>query len=267
MYSNFLLEKSWPLQLILLFTILSTRAFILAGGSALWTRFSKWAQSRQIMAGERIREKMILDVLNALKILLIDSIVAVIFFKTGFLHFEKAAGALTKITQFAILFVWVEIYFYYSHKLLHKPKLFWIHRHHHQANLINPWSSLSFSALERLILLFGATFIPAVVSFWFPLSFEVYAGYFFMNYVLNVHGHLNVETYPVAFVKSVFGKVWNTTTYHTLHHMRYKGHYGLFTSVLDRVHGTWFKDYEAIHAKNFVKQEVPSLGDLHGVTQ
>ncbi|WP_371920198.1 hypothetical protein, partial [Pseudomonas sp. FW306-02-F04-AA] len=70
--------------------------------------------------------------------------------------------------------------------MLHIPSLFWIHRHHHQSAVINPWTSLAFSFPERLILLMGLAIIPALVSPWIPLPLECFIAYFFANYALNV---------------------------------------------------------------------------------
>ena len=38
-----------------------------------------------------------------------------------------------------------------------------------------------------------------------------------------------------------------TTTYHSLHHSRYTGNYGLGTRVLDRIFGTEWEDYERLY--------------------
>ncbi len=262
MDTSFLLEKSWSFHLGLIFAVLATRAFIVAGGSVLWTRFSKWARAHQIVDGEILPKKLLIEILNGLKILFVDAVFAVILMRFGIFHFVKPEGWGSFLLVFAMFFVWVEVYFYYSHRLFHLPQFFWIHRHHHQSGLINPWTSLSFSIVERLILLFGVTLIPAVISFWFPFSYEVLISYFFLNYLLNVYGHLNVETLPEGFVHTKAGQYINTTTYHALHHMRYRGHFGLFTSFLDRLHGTKFSDYEVIHAKNYNKHEVSPMAGI-----
>jgi sterol desaturase/sphingolipid hydroxylase (fatty acid hydroxylase superfamily) len=85
---------------------------------------------------------------------------------------------------------------------------------------------------------------------WTSLAFSMqgYFAYFLLNYILNIYGHLNVEFVPPGFLNTIPGKIINTTTYHALHHARYRGHYGLFTQVLDRAHGTWFPDYAKIHS-------------------
>jgi sterol desaturase/sphingolipid hydroxylase (fatty acid hydroxylase superfamily) len=51
------------------------------------------------------------------------------------------------------------------------------------------------------------------------------------------------------------GKVLTTTTYHSLHHSRYTGNYGLGTRVLDRIFGTEWEDYERLYDR--ISAETP----------
>jgi lathosterol oxidase len=145
---------------------------------------------------------------------------------------------------------------------MHLPKFYWMHKHHHHSRATNPWTSLSFSVMERFVLYGGVILIPGIVSQFVPLSFDGYFLYFLANYILNVYGHLNVETVKPRFVNTWLGRFMNTTTYHALHHARYKGHYGLFTQTLDRWHDTRFADYEAVQ-KAAAEQSTP--GETWGV--
>lgn len=246
-----LLSFPWPYQVAALFLFLFFRALLVAGGSALWADLSPRARARKIIPAELTRRIYALDILQGAKVLLFDVLFATLLIRTGFLHFAPLNGFVSFALTFLVLFVWVEIYFYYSHRLFHLPKFFWIHRHHHQASPLNPWTSLSFSLFERFILLLGVSFMPALVSFWVPFPAEASGAYFFVNYLLNVYGHLNTETLPPGFTTSRIGKVMNTSTYHALHHLRYRGHFGLFTSTLDKIHGTKFADYEAKQKESF----------------
>jgi Delta7-sterol 5-desaturase len=237
---------NWHLQVVLIFIFVSLRSILFAGGSY---RFFNRAQFKKIMQGVVDQNKLPFEILKGLGNLLFDAVVAVALIQLKLFHFVPLTSVGQFLLAFAGFFVWSEVYFYYLHRLLHHPKLFWIHRHHHQALLINPWTSLSFSVLERLLLLAGVVALPALLSLLIPYPIEAYTAYFFFNYALNVVGHFNVEIMPVKFVQSTLGKFLFTPTYHTLHHMRYRGHYGLFTSVLDKWHGTYFSDYETVHAK------------------
>lgn len=148
---------------------------------------------------------------------------------------------------FAAMFVWFEIWFYFTHRLMHLPQFFWIHKRHHESKVTDPWTSLSFSIPERLILVFGATGLPALATHFLPISGYGILAYFFTNYLLNVYGHSNTEWISPSALGRRGGQFLNTATYHALHHARYKGHYGLFTPYLDHLFETRFEDYESVH--------------------
>lgn len=249
---------AWPLLLLALMGILVTRSLIFISFPLLWSQTSRWAARRQIVKHGPISFSLFLKELGSgIFILFIDATVNVILLKTGVLNVKKNGSLLEFVTVFGLVFVWVEIYFYYSHRLLHHPKLFWIHRAHHQGAPLSTLTSLSFSLAERFILLSGALVVPALVSLFVPISAEAFMAYFFMNYFLNVMGHLNVEIFSPSFVNSQMGRFFFTPTFHALHHLRYKGHYGLFTSFLDKLHGSYFKDYPTFHE---------NIGLQHGKT-
>jgi Delta7-sterol 5-desaturase len=58
----------------------------------------------------------------------------------------------------------------------------------------------------------------------------------------------------------VLGKVLATTTYHSLHHSRYTGNYGLGTRILDRLFDTEWEDYEPLYER--ICREKRPLGKL-----
>ena len=206
-----------------------------------------WGQRRTVIRKEEGAITFKRDVLPAFVVILLDSLVVSLFVGLGFLKLVVTKSIFAHTVTFLSFFVWTEIFFYYSHRVMHDKKYFWIHRQHHDRKATNTLTSLNFSIAERLVLLFGLVFIPGLVSQFVGISLKGMGLYFLLNYALNVYGHLNTEYAPTWFVRSWFGKIINTTTYHSLHHSRYQGHYGLFTSILDKVHGTYFRDYEVVH--------------------
>lgn len=252
-----LVQLNWKPLLLALMALLTMRSLILMCLPLLWTQTSKWAAKRQIIKHQPIHLGLFLKEMGyGIYILFIDAIVTVILLKSGILNIKKTGSALEFLIVFTVAFVWLEIYFYYSHRILHHPKLFWIHRTHHQGAPLSPLTSLSFSLIERLILLSGSLILPSLISFWIAIPAEAFMAYFFTNYFLNVLGHINVEIFSPAFVNSWAGRFFYTPTFHALHHLRYKGHFGLFTSVLDKWHGTYFKDYPVFH-ENIMHQGDP----------
>ena len=207
---NYFLGQTAAIQIALIFAIVATRAIVLAGGSSLWIQLSKWANTRQIIAGQISRKKMFIEALQGLKIVLLDSIFTVTVIKLGLFHFQESATPLQYLAVFALMFIWTEIYFYYSHVIFHHPKFFWIHRHHHQSALLNPWTSLSFSLLERLILLLGVVMVPALVSGWIPFPAEPFVTFHDVR-SSGEDGLLKPErssVHPVVFDASTVWPIW-----------------------------------------------------------
>lgn len=246
-----LFDRPLLYQLTTLFGFVVARALILAGGSSLWIRFSAWAQRHRIVAKGMDCSTLSSGLLTALLVLALDVALGITLLHTGVFQFVTDFTWGAFLLTFAAMFVWVEIYFYYSHRLLHHPKLFWLHRQHHQQMPLNPWTSLSFSVGERVIVLFGAVVVPALITQFVAVPAVAILGYFFLNYVLNVFGHLNVEVIPNRWVRSFWGRWLLTPTYHGLHHIRYRGHYGLFTPFLDKLHGSYFEDYPEFHQQKY----------------
>jgi sterol desaturase/sphingolipid hydroxylase (fatty acid hydroxylase superfamily) len=55
---------------------------------------------------------------------------------------------------------------------------------------------------------------------------------------------LGYEIYPKGFNKTKIGKWINTSISHNQHHQFYKGNYGLYTLIWDRLFGTLRNDYD-----------------------
>lgn len=152
------------------------------------------------------------------------------------------------LLSYAWMFVGFEVWFYVSHRLLHSKALYRFHAQHHVAQVTDPLTSLSFSLVERLVLMGGGLGLVLAAMEFMPITQAGLMAYILTNYVLNVVGHGNTEWLPQRFVSSWLGRLFFTPTFHALHHARYQGHYGLFTVVLDRWFGTAFQDYPRVHA-------------------
>jgi sterol desaturase/sphingolipid hydroxylase (fatty acid hydroxylase superfamily) len=81
--------------------------------------------------------------------------------------------------------------------------------------------------------------------------------FFVFSLVYNVYGHLGFEIYPKGFNKNWFGKWMNTSVSHNLHHQYFKGNYGLYFTIWDRLMGTLRPDYDAAF-ENLKQRENPS---------
>lgn len=134
-----------------------------------------------------------------------------------------------------------DTYFYWTHRLMHHRRLFKIfHRTHHVSTNPTPWASYAFSVPEAIV---QAGIFPLTV-----LLIPIHPGAFliFMTWQItfNVIGHTGYEFYPRRLMDSWLGSVLNTPTNHAMHHEHFRGNYGLYFNVWDRVMRTNHEDYE-----------------------
>ncbi|WP_426749434.1 sterol desaturase family protein [Myxococcus sp. Y35] len=165
------------------------------------------------------------------------------------------------LLTFAWMFVTFEVWFYVTHRLMHTRALYWMHAQHHVAQVTNPLTSLSFSLVERFVLLGGAFLFLAAAGTFMPITQVGVLLYILTNYTLNVLAHGNTEWFPERFVQSWAGRLFFTTTFHAMHHARHQGHYGLFTPMLDRWLGTAFDDYPQVHARARAGNGLERMGE------
>ncbi len=144
-------------------------------------------------------------------------------------------------SAFFIMLVVHDSYFYWTHRLMHHPKLFkYFHLVHHKSTNPSPWAAYAFHPLEAIV---EAGILPVLV-FTLPLHITHIVIFFFIMIVYNVYGHLGYELYPKGFSKSSVGRFINTSVNHNLHHQYFKGNYGLYFLWWDRWMGTIRKDYD-----------------------
>ena len=151
--------------------------------------------------------------------------------------------------------VWAEIWHYVSHRAFHLQWLHWIHKEHHKSHL-NSWlTAISFSFSEKLIFDAGFLGLLAALDTWVSLNFAGIAAWYIGYLMINSFSHANFELKSAGYTRLI-GKVLTTTTYHSLHHSRYIGNYGLGTRVLDRVFKTEWEDYEPLY-RQVTKEKRP----------
>jgi Delta7-sterol 5-desaturase len=253
-----------PTQLLAVFCVILTGVMLRSGlfvaAAFLWLRFSNFARRRRVfrlpLPDGQVRSEM----LATIPVLLLDAAAITAVFYTGLLTPAPATMTNT-IGTIVAMFVLFEIWFYFTHRAMHTKALFFIHRQHHVAKVTDPLTSLSFSLLERVILLAGALGGAVLLSWTIEISLLGLWIYAIANYALNVLGHSNVEVFPPWFSRSWAGRMLVTPTYHALHHARYRGHYGLFTSVLDRLFGSVYPDYEAVQDRTGRGDGLTSLAE------
>ncbi|MEN9797736.1 MAG: hypothetical protein RL653_1432 [Pseudomonadota bacterium] len=166
------------------------------------------------------------------------------------LHASGRSGLVTTAVPAWEVLAWVagclvfnDAWFYGWHRLMHHPRLFrHVHAVHHKSVNVNPFTSYSFHGLEAFIL--GSWIVPAAA--WLPMPMAALAALQIIGLGNNVMAHLGYEFLPRWILRVPLLRWTNTATFHSLHHARLKGNFGLHSRVWDRLFGTEVPDYEQV---------------------
>jgi len=145
-----------------------------------------------------------------------------------------------------------DAYFYWTHRLMHHKRLFkWVHIVHHKSINPTPFTSGAFNLTEAII----EAMIGPILILLLPMHFVVLLIFATLSFAYNVYGHLGYEIMPRGFRHSFLFQICNTSVHHNLHHSRFKGNYGLYFRIWDRLMGTenpaYVPTYDEIQARRF----------------
>ena len=148
--------------------------------------------------------------------------------------------------EFVLYFIGFDAWFYWLHRLMHKEPFYgWIHKIHHGSISPNLLTTFSESPLEGFVnggflLLFTALFTVHAQTMILITPFNV---------LMGLYVHSGFEFFPRWWNRSWLTKWFITATFHDQHHRFFKGNYGGYTTLWDRVCGTMRPTFEA----DFVK--------------
>jgi sterol desaturase/sphingolipid hydroxylase (fatty acid hydroxylase superfamily) len=165
-------------------------------------------------------------------------------------------------TTVGVCWVAFEIYYWGLHRWMHSDAGYRFHKFHHESRVTSPMTGYSMSTTESLGWLVGLIGIPLLLGFMMPISIEGLVTYHVLYQVPgNVIGHANVDFFPPAAAKRINSWISHPTLYHSLHHARFVNHYSFGSSFMDRLLGTEWKDWPALHAKVTSGQPLESFSE------
>ncbi|MEM9015305.1 MAG: sterol desaturase family protein [Pseudomonadota bacterium] len=132
----------------------------------------------------------------------------------------------------AALIVLHDAWFYWTHRLIHDPRLFRrFHRVHHKSNNPSPWTAYSFDVGEAFI---NAIYLPIALVI-VPSSSPAIIIFLAHMMLRNALGHCGYEIMPARRNgRPLFG--WLTSvTHHDLHHAQAGWNFGLYFTWWDRL--------------------------------
>lgn len=236
-----------------------------AGGTFLVvnTLLAGWLARRQIRDERPDWRQMSREIIASLRTVLIFSLVGLVIAlseRLGWLAIYEdplERGLPYFLFNLAVLIVLHDAWFYWTHKIMHRPGLFrWFHRLHHRSHNPSPWTSYAFDASEAAV---NAIYLPLALLLM-PTS--LLAAFLFVAHMMlrNAIGHCGYEVFPARRDgRPLIG--WLTTvTHHDLHHARPRWNLGLYFTWWDRLMGTEDPTYPAAFARAVGKAAVGGTG-------
>jgi hypothetical protein len=131
-----------------------------------------------------------------------------------------------------IMFIIYDFYFYVTHRIMHHKKLFNLfHVTHHKSKDISPLTGLSMDVLEAIINQ-GALIM---LFFLFPIHTTHVNIWVVVTISYTIYLHSGIELFSNKFLETKVGKLINTTKTHSEHHIKFKGNYGYYTLIWDKL--------------------------------
>lgn len=128
-----------------------------------------------------------------------------------------------------------DAWFYWTHRLMHRPALFRVaHGVHHASRPPTAWAAMSFHPVEALT---GAVVIPLLV-FLVPIHVAALGMVLAIMTLMGVTNHMGWELFPRFVHRGPLGAWLITASHHQRHHQLYACNYGLYFRLWDRLCGT-----------------------------
>ena len=128
-----------------------------------------------------------------------------------------------------------DTYFYFTHRLFHHPSLFqWVHQGHHRSRYPTPWTSFAFDPLEAVV----QSLFLIVITFVIPLHFITLIAVLTTMTIWAIVNHLGIDRLPLTFPHHWLGKWFIGLAHHSIHHLKYTKHFGLYFTFWDKLLNT-----------------------------
>jgi lathosterol oxidase len=147
--------------------------------------------------------------------------------------YDTAAEApfpLYNYLQFPFFLLFTDFFIYWIHRGLHHPRVYkTLHKPHHKWIMPTPFASHAFHPVDG----FSQSLPYHIFPFIFPLQKLAYVALFaFINiWTIMIHDGEYVANSPII----------NGSACHTMHHLYFNYNYGQFTTLWDRVGGSYRK--------------------------
>jgi sterol desaturase/sphingolipid hydroxylase (fatty acid hydroxylase superfamily) len=244
-----LINHSFGFYGVTFFGIILIRYFLVAGGT-YWLFYSNLYQSLpspnlllQHPSWESIQRDIKLSTMSSV-VFAIASAIILSAYNHNLTHLysdpQQYGLWYLGISYMAVL-VLQDAYFYFTHRLFHHPSLFLhMHQGHHRSRYPTPWTSFAFDPLEAIV---ASLFLVGII-FILPLHFITLIAVMTTMTVWAVLNHLGLDRLPLSFPHHFLGKWFIGPAHHSIHHLNYRFHYGLYFTFWDQLLGTQAPFYQ-----------------------
>ncbi|MDN3693692.1 sterol desaturase family protein [Chryseobacterium tructae] len=159
-------------------------------------------------------------------------LIGVFLWKNSWIELGNTQSGMMIILEIIVLLLLMDLFMYFFHYAAHLPVVYkMIHGKHHEhvstnylsLFVLHPFETIGFG-LMMLVLLIGYNFSIVSISI-----------YLLINLIWGTIGHLNREFFPAWFDRFFVG----TTRFHNQHHLDETKNFGFYTSIWDRLFGTY----------------------------
>lgn len=228
------------------------RYFVIAGSAFLvfYKLFPNKFQHLKIQKRNARKKDFRREIWNSIQSSAVIGLFIVVFLVTPLREYSKIYDAFSQHTLFYIpvsiclAMIIHDTYFYWMHRIIHHPSLFkMVHLVHHKSTNPSPLASLSFHFFEAILEALAVPFIICII----PMHTSSLIVFGLISFVFNVYGHLGYEIAPKWLRHTFLFNILSTSTYHNLHHEKFKSNYGLYFRWWDRIMNTENPNYSAVY--------------------
>jgi Delta7-sterol 5-desaturase len=243
-----LLDRSFGFYGMAFFGIILTRYFMVAGGMY----FLFYSRSQQSFLGQNpLQNPSWKSIQHDIKLSVLSS--AIFAIAAAFVLSAYSLGITSLYSHpedyglwylgvsYIVVLVLQDTYFYFTHRLFHHPSLFLrLHQQHHRSRYPTPWTSFAFDPIESIV---SSLFLVGIV-FIVPLHFITLIAVLTTMTVWAVLNHIGIERLPLSFPHHWLSKWFIGPAHHSIHHLKYSLHHGLYFTFWDKLLGTQDSNYE-----------------------
>ncbi len=229
-YLNIFWQFSWP-QWIVFSLVMNVILYLFSIG--LYVFIEKTCRKSQLQ--EKNHPVTRSDFYLSLLTVLCNSFVMLLgafLWKSGWIVLGENQSGIGIAAEVIALLLLMDLLMYFFHFAAHLPFIYKIlHGKHHEHVSTNFLSLFVLHPFETIG--FGLMMLALLIGYDFSvISISVYL---MLNLTWGTIGHLNREFFPVSFDRFFVG----TTRFHNQHHLDESKNFGFYTSVWDRVFGTY----------------------------